>query len=46
MSYIAVDKSAFDEAIEWVNENFAEIPKYDLLHLYACLLYTSDAADD
>ena len=35
MSYIAVDKSAFDEAIEWVNENFAEIPKYDLLRLYA-----------
>ena len=35
MSYIAVDKSAFDEAIEWVNENFAEIPKDDLLRLYA-----------
>ena len=35
MSYIVADKTAFDEAIEWVNENFAEIPKDDLLRLYA-----------
>ena len=35
MSYIVVDKTAFDKAIEWVNENFAEIPKDDLLRLYA-----------
>jgi acyl-CoA-binding protein len=35
MSYIVVDKTAFDEAVEWVNENFTEIPKDDLLRLYA-----------
>ncbi|MGB1611151.1 MAG: acyl-CoA-binding protein [Flavobacteriaceae bacterium] len=35
MSYIVVDKTVFDEAIEWVNENFTEIPKDDLLRLYA-----------
>ena len=35
MGYIVADKTAFDEAIEWVNENFAEIPRDDLLRLYA-----------
>ena len=35
MSYIVVDKTVFDEAIEWVNENFTKIPKDDLLRLYA-----------
>ena len=35
MSYIVVDKTAFDEAVEWVNENFSDIPKDDLLRLYA-----------
>ena len=35
MSYIVVDKTVFDEAVEWVNENFTEIPKDDLLRLYA-----------
>ena len=35
MSYVAVDKTAFDKAVEWVNENFTEIPKDDLLRLYA-----------
>ena len=35
MSYIDVDKTAFDQAVEWVNENFAEIPNDDLLRLYA-----------
>ena len=35
MSYVVVDKTAFDEAVEWVNENFTEIPKDDLLRLYA-----------
>tara|TARA_B100000927_G_C16102635_1_gene323811 strand:- start:121 stop:396 length:276 start_codon:yes stop_codon:yes gene_type:complete len=35
MSYIVVYKTVFDEAIKWVNENFTEIPKDDLLRLYA-----------
>ena len=35
MSYIVVDKTAFDIAIDQFNENFAEIPKDDLLRLYA-----------
>ena len=35
MSYVDVDKTAFDKAVEWVNENFTEIPKDDLLRLYA-----------
>ena len=35
MSYIVVDKTSFDEAVKWVNENFTEIPKDDLLRLYA-----------
>ena len=35
MSYIVVDKTVFDESVEWVNENFTEIPKDDLLRLYA-----------
>ena len=35
MSYVVVDKTAFDKAVEWVNENFTEIPKDDLLRLYA-----------
>lgn len=35
MSFIVVHKTAFDEAVEWVNENFTEIPKDDLLRLYA-----------
>lgn len=35
MSYIVVEKTVFDEAVEWVNENFTEIPKDDLLRLYA-----------
>ena len=35
MSSIVVDKTVFDEAIEWVNENFTKIPKDDLLRLYA-----------
>ena len=35
MSYVAVDKTAFDKAVVWVNENFTEIPKDDLLRLYA-----------
>ena len=35
MSYVVVDKTAFDEAVEWVNENFTDIPKDDLLRLYA-----------
>ena len=34
MSYIVVDKTVFDEAIERVNENFTKIPKDDLLRLY------------
>ena len=35
MSYIAIDKTPFDEAVKWVSENFTEIPKDDLLRLYA-----------
>ena len=35
MSYIAVGKTPFDEAVEWVNENFTKISKDDLLRLYA-----------
>jgi acyl-CoA-binding protein len=35
MSYIVVNTTAFDEAVEWVNENFNKIPKDDLLRLYA-----------
>jgi len=35
MSYIVVEKTVFDEAIKWVNGNFTEIPKDDLLRLYA-----------
>jgi acyl-CoA-binding protein len=35
MNYAIVDKTAFDEAVEWVNENFNKIPKDDLLRLYA-----------
>ena len=35
MSYIAIDKTPFDEAVNWVSENFTEIPKDDLLRLYA-----------
>ena len=35
MSYIVVDKTAYDEAVEWINKNYAEIPKDDLLRLYA-----------
>ena len=35
MSYVVDDKTAFDEAVEWVNESFTEIPKDDLLRLYA-----------
>ena len=35
MSYSVVDKTAFDESVEWVNENFTKIPKDDLLRLYA-----------
>ena len=35
MSYIAVGKTPFDEAVKWVNENFTKISKDDLLRLYA-----------
>ena len=35
MSYIAIEKTPFDEAVKWVNENFTKIPKDDLLRLYA-----------
>ena len=35
MSCIVVDKTAYDEAVEWINKNYAEIPKDDLLRLYA-----------
>ena len=35
MSYIAVGKTLFDEAVKWVNENFTKISKDDLLRLYA-----------
>ena len=35
MSYIAIEKTPFDEAVKWVNENFTQIPKDDLLRLYA-----------
>ena len=35
MSYIAVGKTPFDEAVKWVNENFTKIPKDDLFRLYA-----------
>ena len=34
MSYIAVGKTPFDEAVKWVNENFTKISKDDLLRLY------------
>tara|TARA_B100002019_G_scaffold29646_1_gene23604 strand:- start:339 stop:470 length:132 start_codon:yes stop_codon:yes gene_type:complete len=35
VNYIAIDKTPFDEAVKWVNVNFTEIPKDDLLRLYA-----------
>ena len=35
MSYIAAEKTTFNEAVDWVNENFTKIPKDDLLRLYA-----------
>ena len=35
MSYIVVDKTAFDEAVAWVNDNYTNIPKDDLLRFYA-----------
>jgi acyl-CoA-binding protein len=35
MSYIVIDKTAFDEALEWMKKKFIEIPKDDLLRLYA-----------
>ena len=35
MSYIAAEKTTFNEAVNWVNENFTKIPKDDLLRLYA-----------
>jgi len=35
VSYIAIDKTQFDEAVKWVNENFAKISMDDLLRLYA-----------
>ncbi|MDG1823311.1 MAG: acyl-CoA-binding protein [Flavobacteriaceae bacterium] len=35
MNYAVVDKTTFDESVEWVNENFNKIPKDDLLRLYA-----------
>ena len=35
MSYIAVGKTPFDEAVKWVNENFTKISMDDLLRLYA-----------
>lgn len=35
MSYIVVDETAFDKAVAWMNDNFTDIPKDDLLRLYA-----------
>ncbi len=35
MSYVVLDNNVFDEAVAWVNENFTDIPKDDLLRLYA-----------
>lgn len=35
MSYVVLDNTVFDEAVAWVNENFNDIPKDDLLRLYA-----------
>ena len=35
MSYVVLDNTVFDEAVAWVNENFTDIAKDDLLRLYA-----------
>jgi diazepam-binding inhibitor (GABA receptor modulating acyl-CoA-binding protein) len=35
MSYRADLRTDFDRAVDWVNENYPNIPKDDLLRLYA-----------
>ena len=35
MSYVVLDNTVFYEAVAWVNESFTDIPKDNLLRLYA-----------
>ena len=35
MSILVASSTDFDQAVDWVNENFTKIPKDDLLRLYA-----------
>jgi len=35
MSILVASSIDFDQAVDWVNENFTKIPKDDLLRLYA-----------
>ena len=35
MSYVVLDNNVFEEAVARVNENLTDIPKDDLLRLYA-----------
>ena len=35
MSILVAISTDFDQAVDWVNENFTKIPKDDLLRLYA-----------